>query len=101
MVYEVWIDASVFGDAGFGHAEIENVHASPSKEEDNTILVIPGDCPPCDTEEDGCDPWDHPCDPATEDCGIDTDQQDTDATDTDNGDSEGKDTEEIDTTIVI
>jgi hypothetical protein len=48
VVYEAWIDADVFGDAGFGGATIEFVHASLSKAASNTIVVEPGDCPPPD-----------------------------------------------------
>jgi len=57
VVYEVWVDAAAFGDAGFGKAIIEQVHASPSKGSNNTIEVIPGDCPECDPEVEVCDPW--------------------------------------------
>jgi hypothetical protein len=46
VVYEAWIDIEAFGDAGFGGASIEFVHASPSKADSNTIEVEPGDCPP-------------------------------------------------------
>ncbi len=46
MVYEVWIDAEAFGDAGFGGVAVEYVHASPSKSSDNTIIVEEGECPP-------------------------------------------------------
>ena len=44
VVYEVWVDLRVFGDAGFGSVLIEHVHASPSKEQDNTVDVVPRDC---------------------------------------------------------
>jgi hypothetical protein len=46
MVYEVWIDAAAFGDAGYGGAVIESVHASPSKTPDDTLIVQPEPCPP-------------------------------------------------------
>src|SRR5262249_8747945 len=44
-VYEVWIDRSALGSAGFGEATLENVHASPSKAEKDTQSVTRGDCP--------------------------------------------------------
>jgi hypothetical protein len=53
VVYEAWIDIAAFGSAGFGGAEIEFVHASPSKASSNTIEVEPGECPPCQ-DPDGC-----------------------------------------------
>lgn len=43
--YEIWIAAAAFGDAGFGSALIENVHASPSKVAGNTVDVLPAPCP--------------------------------------------------------
>ncbi len=46
VVYEVWVRTSAFGDAGVGQAIIEFIHASPSKGEDNTVEVEPGNCPP-------------------------------------------------------
>jgi hypothetical protein len=49
VVYEVWIDAAVFGGKGFGGASISFVHASPSKASTNTVTVTPkpcGGCPP-------------------------------------------------------
>jgi hypothetical protein len=46
MVYELWIDTSAFGDAGFCRSDVEYVHASPAKAESNTILVDLDDCPP-------------------------------------------------------
>ncbi len=46
VVYEVWISTEAFGDDGFGEAFIEFVHASPSKAEDNSVDVVPGECPP-------------------------------------------------------
>jgi hypothetical protein len=66
VVYEAWIDLDAFGDAEFGGAFIEFVHASPSKADDNTIEVVPGECPPGEDPPD-----DDPCldgDPDT-DCG--------------------------------
>jgi hypothetical protein len=60
VVYEVWVDPSVFGAAGFGTASIEFVHASPSKTENNTENVLPGPCPPDDDtglpEDNGVSP---------------------------------------------
>src|SRR4029079_2025403 len=48
-IYEVWyevtINLSAFGSAGFGHPEISGVHASPSKTGNNTEIVNPGPCP--------------------------------------------------------
>lgn len=46
MVYELWIDTSAFGEAGFCRPDVEYVHASPSKADTSTILVEPDDCPP-------------------------------------------------------
>lgn len=46
MVYELWVKADAFGDAGFCRPSIEYVHASPAKADDHTILVEPDDCPP-------------------------------------------------------
>lgn len=55
-VYEVWIDASAFGSAGFGQAYMTYVHASPAKVSTNTITVTPTPCPPT---------WDKPyCPPS-------------------------------------
>ena len=45
VVYEVWIDLDAFGSAGFGQAYITNVHASPSKLENNTVEVTATPCP--------------------------------------------------------
>lgn len=45
VVYEVWVAEQAFGNSGFGDARIEYVHASPSKEKDSTMVVVPGDCP--------------------------------------------------------
>jgi len=48
-IYEVWyevsVDLSVFGPAGFGYPVIASVHASPSKTGNNTEAVIPDECP--------------------------------------------------------
>jgi len=48
-IYDVWyeisVDLSVFGSAGFGYPRIASVHASPSKTGNNTELVNPDDCP--------------------------------------------------------
>ncbi len=46
VVYEVWIDFSVFKSQGFGGAYIPSVHASPSMAGTNTIDVEPDPCPP-------------------------------------------------------
>jgi hypothetical protein len=55
VVYDVWAKQSAFGDAGFGDAVVDFVHASPSKLADNTVDVIPRECPPgyC-ADPDGC-----------------------------------------------
>ena len=53
VVYEVWIDNAAFGASGFGGAQIEHVHASPSKAPSDTIIVKKGDCP-CQ-RDGGCD----------------------------------------------
>jgi hypothetical protein len=45
VVYEVWVAEAPFGADGFGDALIEYVHASPSKHEGNTQIVVPGPCP--------------------------------------------------------
>jgi hypothetical protein len=55
MVYEVWIDADAFGDAGFGGLDIEYVHASPAKGSGDTVIVDPGPCPP-EWDEPYCPP---------------------------------------------
>jgi hypothetical protein len=55
-VYEVWIDASAFGNVGFGQAFMTYVHASPAKASTDTIQVTPIPCPPT---------WDKPyCPPS-------------------------------------
>jgi hypothetical protein len=45
VAYEVWVSSAAFGNSGFGSALIENVHASPSKGEGNTLDVEPAPCP--------------------------------------------------------
>lgn len=83
VVYDVWVKRDAFGDAGFGQALIENVHASPSKVGENTVDVTPGPCPPewC-LDDDGCDgvidppPGDEPpCNDLDDNCGAPTDPQ--------------------------
>jgi hypothetical protein len=46
VVYEVWLSLDAFGSAGFGQAYIQNVHASPSKLDTNTVSVTSTPCPP-------------------------------------------------------
>jgi hypothetical protein len=46
VVYEVWVAEEPFGVDGFGEALIEYVHASPSKADGDTLIVVPGPCPP-------------------------------------------------------
>src|SRR5690606_38669501 len=46
VVYEVWVSEEPFGEDGFGDARIEYVHASPSKADGSTLIVVPGPCPP-------------------------------------------------------
>ena len=81
IIYEVWGDATLFGEAGeeFTEACVQSIHASPAKGGDNTVDVLPDDCPTgwgcfledgCDeclpgatldpdgTQEDPCDPTD-------------------------------------------
>jgi hypothetical protein len=43
--YEVWVAADAFGEAGFGSALIELVHASPSKLQSDSVDVRPAPCP--------------------------------------------------------
>jgi hypothetical protein len=45
VAYEVWVATEAFGSAGFASALIENVHASPSKADGNTVTVVPAPCP--------------------------------------------------------
>ena len=45
VIYEVWVDFSVFKGLGFGGAYIPSVHASPSMASTNTIDVEPEPCP--------------------------------------------------------
>lgn len=78
VVYEVWVDASYFGDEGdavFAEACVQSIHASPSKTDENTLEVIPDECPPgwgC-YEEDGCTECEESTDP---DIGDDCDPTD-------------------------
>lgn len=65
VVYEVWIDHAAFGSSSFGGAQIEHVHASPSKAPSDTITVEPGDCP-C-VRDGGCDTPPPP--PTDKECG--------------------------------
>jgi len=44
VIYEMWIAADAFGDAGFLTASMTEVHASPSRTT-NSIPVVPGPCP--------------------------------------------------------
>jgi len=60
VVYEVWLDADVFGNSGIGEVFIEYVHASPSKTGNNTVEVEEG---PCDPDDDPGDTDDDPGDP--------------------------------------
>jgi hypothetical protein len=59
VVYELWIDAAVFGSTGFGQALVDFVHASPSKLDSNTVNVVHKPCPPhwdvpyCTTDTSG------------------------------------------------
>jgi len=57
VVYDVWVKRAAFGDVGFGRALVEFVHASPSKLGENTVDVVPDECPPdwpyCQ-DPDGC-----------------------------------------------
>jgi len=43
--YEVKVNLSAFGAAGFGSVDITNIHASPSKTGSNSEPVDPGPCP--------------------------------------------------------
>ncbi|MEM9459315.1 MAG: hypothetical protein AAGF11_34365 [Myxococcota bacterium] len=55
VVYEVWVDASLFGMEQVD-ACVRWIHASPAKSDDNTMEVVPDECPPgwdC-YEVDGC-----------------------------------------------
>lgn len=57
VVYEAWVDASLFADVDAIDACIDSIHASPAKIGDNTVEVIPDECPPgwgCFTNDD-CD----------------------------------------------
>lgn len=56
VVYEMWIDATAFGSAGFGQAYMTYVHASPNKSTLVSLNVTPTPCPPT---------WDKPyCPPS-------------------------------------
>lgn len=46
VVYEMWIDASAFGSAGFGQAFMTYVHASPNKSTLVSLNITPSPCPP-------------------------------------------------------
>jgi hypothetical protein len=77
VYYEVWVDAEAFGDLGMCGVDVDSVHASPSKADDNTVFVEPKDCPPppggpCPPNyelyltsegEELCKPPDEPCPP--------------------------------------
>jgi hypothetical protein len=56
VVYEVWVSLDAFGDADFGAASIEFVHASPSKASNNTVEVTAGPCPPDDDPPESDEP---------------------------------------------
>jgi len=77
VVYEVWVDASLFtqdGAGAFAEACVLSIHASPSKLGENTREVVPDECPPgwgCFEEEDGCaecEPSAHQDPDMSEDC---------------------------------
>jgi hypothetical protein len=53
VVYEAWVELAAFGPAGFGAADVDFIHASPSKLATNTVIVEPMPCPSCDNP-DGC-----------------------------------------------
>ncbi|MCL4835099.1 MAG: MSCRAMM family adhesin SdrC [Caldilineaceae bacterium] len=44
-IYEVKINAAAFGAAGFGSIDVPQIHASPSKTGNNTVVAEPGVCP--------------------------------------------------------
>lgn len=46
VIYEAWVDASLFADINAIDACIDSIHASPAKIGDNTVDVIPDECPP-------------------------------------------------------
>jgi len=57
VVYEAWVDASLFTDVNAVDACIDSIHASPAKAGDNTVEVFPDECPPgwgCFSNDD-CD----------------------------------------------
>jgi hypothetical protein len=65
VVYEAWVDASIFTDPTMVEACIDSIHASPAKIGDNTVEVFPDECPPgwgCFTNGD-CDECTEPADP--------------------------------------
>lgn len=68
VIYEAWVDAEQFGEAGFGKAVVEYIHASPSKGLDNTIEVDEGDCPD--------DSWDDDNEVVNQDDGEDPSDED-------------------------
>ena len=57
VVYETWVDLSVFAGGEPGPPRMDFVHASPSKDGQDTVYVHEGECPPdwsdC-TDGDGC-----------------------------------------------
>jgi hypothetical protein len=75
VIYEAWVDASLFNDEQLVEACIDSIHASPAKIGDNTVDVIPDECPPgwgCFTSSvcDDCTPSYDPdegsdCDPGS------------------------------------
>lgn len=54
VVYEIWLALSAFEPDGFGSAFMTEVHASPSKADTNTIVVVPGECPCIEIDEGDC-----------------------------------------------
>jgi hypothetical protein len=67
VIYEFDVRLDAFGPSGFGAVTIDEIHASPSKLGENTVVVEPLPCPPdwdgyCD-DDDPCAPDDAP--PAT------------------------------------
>lgn len=74
VIYEAWVDASIFTDVDMIEACIDSIHASPAKIGDNTVDVFPDECPPgwgcfsagtCDECSEESDDPDAPstCDP--------------------------------------
>ena len=82
VVYEIWINAEAFGDAGFGHVEVPKLHASPSKTGKKRIRLERRECPvidvpdnqdgddDCNVDTGECDDPDSP--PDDDDCNVDT-----------------------------